>query len=55
MGGGQGILKKVFDRHHGDVTEAWRVGRVSWRRPGGEDYTQYLQPVGRSVGGGSGF
>lgn len=55
MGEGQGILKKVFNRHHGDVTEARRVGRVGRRRPGGEDYTQYLQPVGQSVGGGSGF
>lgn len=36
-------IKKVFDRHHGDNTEAQRGGRVGRRRPSGEDYTQYLQ------------
>lgn len=44
-GWGTGVLQKVFDRHHGDVTEAQRGGRVGQRCPSGEDYTQYLQLV----------
>lgn len=42
-GSGTVGLKKVFDRHHGDDTEAQRGGRVGQWRPSGEDYTQYLQ------------